>query len=306
MITEQEKDKVYFSKLLRSDYPRIYKDVCDILDTNNVTHDTLPLTKDYWCRDYMPIQWACDRFVQFLYNPDYLRGKEKYITNTTEVIAKTNIRNKNIEQSSLVIDGGNVVVCKVDNQKSILVMTDKVMKENPKFSKQEIEFLILKAFKHKELPSSDENTILWLPWDKKDICGHTDGILRFVDSHKENKPVVFTNLSVYDEDIANRMRSILNEFFEVKELILSEPNELSWAYINALQTRDIIIVPGIGNAKLDKEAIEQFNTLYPKYRGRIYQVQMNAFIKKWGGALNCCTWTVSEDMMPNKENDAPI
>lgn len=304
MITEQEKDKVYFSKLLRSDYPRIYKDVCDILDANNVAHDTLHFTKDYWCRDYMPIQCSCDRFVQFLYNPDYLRGKEKYITNTTEVIAKTNIRNKKIEQSSLVIDGGNVVVCKVDSQKSILVMTDKVMKENSKFSKQEIETLILKAFKHKELPSSNEDTILWLPWDKKDICGHTDGILRFVDNHNGEKPVVLTNLSVYDEEIANRMRSILNEYFEIKELILSEPDELSWAYINALQTRDIIIVPGIGNAKLDNESMEQFNALYPKYRGRIYQVQMKAFIKNGGGALNCCTWTVSEDMptmIPNRE-----
>lgn len=30
------------------------------------------------------------------------------------------------------------------------------------------------------------------------------------------------------------------------------------------------------------------------------------FIKKWGGALNCCTWTVSEDMSKlhhNTEND---
>lgn len=80
MITEQYKDKVFFSQWLRTDYPNIYKDVCEILDANNVAHETLPLTKDYWCRDYMPIQFACDRFSQFVYNPDYLKGKEKYIT----------------------------------------------------------------------------------------------------------------------------------------------------------------------------------------------------------------------------------
>ena len=45
MITEQYKDKVYFSQLLRTDYPNIYKDVCEILDANNVAHETLPLTK---------------------------------------------------------------------------------------------------------------------------------------------------------------------------------------------------------------------------------------------------------------------
>ena len=88
MITEQYKDKVFFSQWLRTDYPNIYKDVCEILDANNVAHETLPLTKDYWCRDYMPIQFACDRFSQFVYNPDYLKGKEKYITDVDKVMNK--------------------------------------------------------------------------------------------------------------------------------------------------------------------------------------------------------------------------
>ena len=92
-----------------------------------------------------------------------------------------------------------------------------------------------------------------------------------------------------------KMRNILMEHFYVIELNLSEYNELSWAYINALQTRDVIIVPGIGNTKLDNEAMSQFIALYPDYRGRIYQVQMKEIIEKWGGALNCSTWTISED-----------
>ena len=50
------------------------------------------------------------------------------------------------------------------------------------------------------------------------------------------------------------------EHFYVIELNLSEYNELSWEYINALQTRDVIIVPGIGNTKLDNEAMSHFIT----------------------------------------------
>ncbi len=42
--------------------------------------------------------------------------------------------------------------------------------------------------------------------------------------------------------------------------------------------------------------MSHFIALYPDYRGRIYQVQMKENIEKWGGALNCCTWTISEDM----------
>ena len=131
-------------------------------------------------------------------------------------------------------------------------------------------------------------------------------ILRFVGAQKDGKPVVLTNLSVYDDGIATLMRNVLMEHFYVIELNLSEYNELSWAYINALQTRDVIIVPGIGNTKLDNEAMSHFIALYPDYRGRIYQVQMKEFIEKWGGALNCCSWTISEDMSQlhhNIEND---
>lgn len=302
MITEQYKDKVFFSQLLRTDYPNIYKDVCGILDANNVAHETLPLTKDYWCRDYMPIQYACDRFSQFVYNPDYLRGKEKYITDVDKVMNKIEDKNFTINHSSLVIDGGNIVVGKIKQPntyttKAFIVMTDKVMIENKGLSKKEIESKILDSFKLKEYNSTiDEITIVWLPWDKKDICGHTDGILRFVGAQKDGKPVVLTNLSVYDDGIAIQMRNILMEYFYVIELKLSEYHELSWAYINALQTRDVIIVPGIGNTKLDNEAMGQFIALYPDYRGRIFQVQMKEFIEKWGGALNCCSWTISEDM----------
>ena len=71
---------------------------------------------------------------------------------------------------------------------------------------------------------------------------------------------MLTNLSVYDDGIAAQMRNILMEHFYVIELNLYEYNELSWAYINALQTRDVIIVPGIGNTKLDNEAMSHFIT----------------------------------------------
>lgn len=52
-----------------------------------------------------------------------------------------------------------------------------------------------------------------------------------------------------------------------------------------LQTRDIIIVPGLG-LPTDGEALEQIKELYPSYEGRIYQINMAPIVKKWGGALN--------------------
>ena len=62
----------------------------------------------------MPIQYACNRFSQFVYNPDYLKGKEKYITDVDKVTKKM-VGNKFIvNHSSLVIDGGNIVVGEIE------------------------------------------------------------------------------------------------------------------------------------------------------------------------------------------------
>ena len=224
MITEQYKDKVYFSKLLCTDYPNIYKDICEILYANNVAHETLPLTKDYWCRDYMPVQYAIERFSQFVYNPDYLKGKEKYITNADKVIKKIEGNNFIVNHSSLVIDGGNIVIGEIGlpnsyTTQSFILMTDKVMRENEGLSQKEIETQIQDSFKPKECNSDNDNiTIVWLPWDPKDICGHTDGTLRFVDINKDGKAAVLANFSVYDDDIATRMRNILMEHFYVSQM----------------------------------------------------------------------------------------
>ena len=158
MITEQCKDKVYFTKLLCTDCPNIYKDICEILDANNVAHETLSLTKDYWCRDYMPVQYASERFSQFVYNPDYLKGKEKYITNADKVMKKIEGNNFIVNHSSLVIDGGNIVIGEIGlpnsyTTQSFIVMTDKVMRENEGLSQKEIETQIQDSFKPKECNS---------------------------------------------------------------------------------------------------------------------------------------------------------
>lgn len=86
-------------------------------------------------------------------------------------------KNFDINHSSLVIDGGNIVVGEIDQPntyttKSFIVMTDKVMIENEGLSQKEIESKIRDSFKPKECNSTiDEITIVWLPWDKRMFVG---------------------------------------------------------------------------------------------------------------------------------------
>ena len=141
--------------------------------------------------------------------------------------------------------------------------------------------------------------IVWLPWDKEDTFGHTDGIVRYVGYNTLGRPKVLVNLELYDEEIAEQMYDALSEHFDVIELELSEYDDLSWAYINCLQTQDFIIIPGIGNTITDAEALKQYKELFPEYKGHIYQVQMREFIEEHGGALNCLTWTIKENYQKN-------
>jgi hypothetical protein len=74
----------------------------------------------------------------------------------------------------------------------------------------------------------------------------------------------------------------------------------------------VIIVPGIGDEVTDKEALDQIKGLFPQYEGRIYQVQVKKLIDghpgkdDGGGALNCCTWTISNEMSSVPRTEANI
>ena len=159
-------------------------------------------------------------------------------------------------------------------------MTEKVFQENSQIAREEVLAMLKENFYGAE--------IVFLPWDKSDVCGHTDGIIHNVGNGK-----VLVNLNVYPLKIAREMSRRLSDDFAVIDLKLSKYDENSWAYINMLQTHDVIIVPGLG-LPTDREALEQIKELHPSYEDRIYQVNIASIIERWGGALNCLSWTLSE------------
>ena len=288
MVTEQYKDAIYFSSLFAWHYPNVYKEISDILVYHHIEHGTLLHTKDYWCRDYMPIQWGFKSYIQFRYETDYLKDKPQYKTNIIPVL-KAMSRDMDITQSPLIVDGGNVVVCEANSKwigscmrgrKPIVIMTEKVFQENSQIDQSEVLAILKENFYGAD--------IVFLPWDKYDICGHTDGIIHNIGDGK-----ILVNLKVYPPEIEREMRRRLSDDFAVIDLKLSKYDENSWAYINMLQTRDVIIIPGLG-LPTDGEALSQIKELHPSYDGRIYQINIAPIIKKWGGALNCLSWTVTK------------
>lgn len=293
IITETEKTQVIFSSLLVRHYPELYNQLSKIMWDYHRGYGTVSNTKDYWVRDFMPVQLNQNVFAKFIFNPDYLQDKKKYITDVDKVINNCPfVKDFIFVNIPLVMDGGNMVFCK--GRKGSLftyfvVITEKVLFENPDYNKDSIEAILRDAFVESDL------TVVWFPWDRKDTFGHTDGIVRYIDTNEEGKPKVLVNLELYEDEIANQMYDALAEHFEVIELKLSEYDDLSWAYINCLQTADFIIIPGIGNDVTDAETIKQYRELCPEYEEHIYMVQMRDFIAEQGGALNCLTWTFYEN-----------
>ena len=121
MITDVQSNKVYFSKRLT--WYKCWKELNRVLDEAGIDFDLLENTNDKWVRDYMPVQLEKDKFVSYIYNPDYLQEDKQSITIWSEI---TNLPSMSeIIPTKLIIDGGNVIKCP-----DKVIMKDKVILEN--------------------------------------------------------------------------------------------------------------------------------------------------------------------------------
>jgi agmatine/peptidylarginine deiminase len=278
MISDNQTNKVYFSEILRTDskFAATCNEITKILDSFEVRYAFLEKTKDIWARDYMPIQVSEDKFVEYRYDPDYLQGigKERRNIKTYPDIVCDDISIKTIK-SDIILDGGNVI-----KSNNCLILTDKIVKEN--------RFLCEKDELIKRLEGIFEvDHVLLIPWDKVSIYGHSDGMLRFID-----KNTVLVH-EIYESESLQKQLSVHGLKWKYLQFDVKLPNEdLNWAYINFLQTKDLILLPKL-NIEEDEQAFEQMKKYYPDYarNNRIAQVDMTEIVNE-GGALNCISWTI--------------
>ncbi len=273
MVADRLTDTVYFSEWALRDFPVPINDVCKLLDKFGIRYGFLCHTKDYWCRDYMPVQVNEAKFVQYIYAPDYLlSGKDRrYITDPTAALHDLDIPTV---KTNLIIDGGNIVKCP-----DKVIMTDKIFYENKDIPRNEVIAMLEQLF---------ECNLVFLPWDRSEIYGHADGIVRWVDGNT-------VMMTAYEASryFANKFLKELERHFDVIVMRYStrpRARELSWAYINFLQTKNVIIVPTF-NIKEDEQALQQIEEAFPNCKDRIKPVNISNIICH-GGGLNCISWNI--------------
>ena len=277
-----DKPIIYISQYLLDlrETQKVAESICSALDDLRVLYDTLKFdTKNYWCRDYMPIMISNDgTYATYEYRPDYLvnyktYNNKKYIVNQDEVCKGLHLFTPT--NMNIIFDGGNYVRC--GNK---VIMTDKIFSENPQWT-------ALELLQHLKDSLCAEEIIL-LPWDMKDFCGHSDGMVAPLDDNRillngcwKNKAKAFHN----------RLLKILEAKFDVVQLDLDcKEDKDSWCYLNFLRVSNGILLPCLSeniDSESDIAALNTFEKLFPDLK--IIPIYAKPLIKE-GGALHCVTW----------------
>ncbi len=273
MIIDRETNTVLLSDKLKDRFPKIEKSLSEILLSENITLKIIPNTADIWCRDYMPIQVNDEKFVQYIFSPDYLNKWPELITPPIDLHFP-------IVHSSLKLDGGNLI-----KHKNKAIVSDKIYLENPHLDKIAIRSIILEDLEIDDL--------IVIPHQPYDVTGHADGMVRFID-----EKTIFVNDFYNDSDtFRNNLHSIIKKhnldiipfpYFYPPSFTKTKFQSALGCYINYLEVNNTIIVPAFGNSA-DDDTQEILNKTFPSHS--ICPIQANELAEE-GGLFNCITWNI--------------
>lgn len=280
MITDEQTNYLYLADSLPKKYPQFYQHFEEVLSKLSISIDLLPGTKDIWARDYMPIQVNADKFVQFIYDPDYLQSKQwqKTISDTDAICSSISIAPV---KSTIKVDGGNVV--RASNK---VIMSDKVFSENPHIPEKQLVKALQEHFEVEQ--------IVIIPTDSSDKIGHADGMVRFLDDRAVLINDYSKEKSQFQRDFRMALHNAGLDWVEIpynpynnKKLI-----QANGIYINYLQMKGVIVLPVFG-MKEDEQVVSLFEGLYPATS--LATVKSND-IAEHGGVLNCSTWNIMKNL----------
>lgn len=281
MIPDWQTNTVYLSDLLRKYHPEVFASLESLLKRCGTDVVIVSKTKDIWCRDFMPIQADEDTFCQFMYDPDYLRGYDHLKTPAASCRLKMMTKCRSVD---LVLHGGNVVpaVNKV-------ILTDKILKENPAKSRKEVRRVLEKAL---------QAECIIIPRPPHDPIGHADGVVRFLDEDT----VVVNEYHGLEAAYGRRLRSVFRQHrlkcvqvpYFVEDYATDGIPSAAGCYVNYLRTDKLLILPVFEVAR-DDAALRRFESLYSGTR--IVPLPCIQLARK-GGCLNCVSWTIRARSKP--------
>jgi len=279
MITEAETNVVYISDLLEPQYSELVGRLRSISSDHGIHLKVIHGTRDVWCRDFMPVQIGMGEFVQFRYEPDYLKRYERLRTRPRGIDPLPEV--ERCVMSEIVLDGGNVV-----GRANRCIATDKVFRENPGICRDELLQRLKNLLRVEDL--------IVIPREPYDVVGHADGVVRFLDGDT----VAINDYSEVNPSYEKRLKSALRRarlrWVELphrpKE---GPPDELPPAfgnYVNFLRVRGLLVIP-VYDIPEDREAHEIIEAAAAGSTVRSIEC---SDLSMTGGVLNCITWNTMD------------
>lgn len=280
MINCKDRNTVYFSDLIRTDpvFKLSFERIKPILDKHHIVPKFLEETKAIWCQDYMPIQIDREKYVQFVYDPNYLIGYESQKSDPNSIIKKHNFKTC---PSELILDGGNVIYF---NGKAIV--TNRVFKENPSIPKEKLIGLLERDL---------EAQVYFIPDITNDMTGHIDGYMRFIDEKTVLVNKLENEYKYWQNGVLKMLKEANLDFVEIPWFIHDDKDNQENAlgcYLNYLELGNLIIAPIFETpVNYDNEAICILKSIFAD---RIIETVNINEVANEGGLMNCITWTVLE------------
>jgi len=278
MIADINTNFLHLSDKLEVSFQPFYRRLTTKLEYLQIPYGILAGTKDIWCRDYMPVQVTENQFIQFRFDPWYLKTRYKHLKTDPAVVCN-NIDLVTIP-SGIVLDGGNVV--KSENK---VILTDQVLNDNKSFSESAIINQLSALFNGAQ--------IIIIPKDPDDTYGHSDGMVKLIDDNR----VLVSDYSKIAPSFHKQLISalfnagleiILMPFYPSYKINSCGDFQATGIYVNFVQIGQWILFPTFDNQAHDIIAIEIMEQIYP---GRI--VPINCIEPALdGGLLHCLTWNV--------------
>jgi ADP-ribosylglycohydrolase/agmatine/peptidylarginine deiminase len=266
---------LYFSGLLPIDAPRLWQELSAVLEEHNIPYQLLPLTKDIWAVDYMPVQVSRSEFVQFRYDPSYLKFKKYDHKRTDATPVMTSLPLPAATTNSLRLDGGNVVRV---GEKAIL--TDRVFSENPTVPPTRL---------RQQLSEALRAELIIIPADPHDFTGHADGMVYALDE----RTVLINDYQGKEAALGQQLASVLSNAGLTCVLFPYSPQSGSYssavgAYINLVRIGPLVLLP-VFDLPTDEAAVYQAERLFAGCKVVPLKV---AELAPRGGLLHCVTWSV--------------
>ena len=268
---------VYMSELLKTNYPETCSRLIKILEMHNVKYAFLKGTKDIWCRDYMPIQTESGKFIQFKYDPSYLKGNKEWEASRSDVKEVCRVNGIETQFSDINLDGGNVLIC--DGR---AILSNRIFSENSNWDKEKLV---------NELSKLMECEIIIIPAENDDMTGHADGMVRFVNRNTILGNKLADEYKYWREGMEKVIEQYGLKYIDVPFFLPKDPKHPHSAigiYVNYLEVNNLIVLPVFGRDE-DKQAVDVLRQAFPD---RVIDTIDYNDVAQEGGLLNCTTWVV--------------